>query len=260
MSSLKFSSLGSGSRGNGTLVQSDTTTILIDCGWSRRETVNRLNRLNTQPDHIDALLVTHRHGDHARGVDVVARGFTIPVYASEGTMYGHRGESLFKDTDFCPLKAGENVFIGDIEIHPVKVPHDCVEPLQFVFEHDGYRLGVLTDIGHITTEVRTAYENCDTLFVESNHDLDMLWHGTYPANVKRRIAGDFGHLNNEQTLDFILSVNNERLRHVVVGHISQENNSMGILEGLYSQLRGMIEVDFATQDSGVDWFKVGAFQ
>lgn len=219
-----------------------------------------MSRLGTPPDRIDALLVTHRHGDHARGVDVFARGFTIPVYASEGTMYGHRGETLLRDTSFYPLKAGESVTIGDIQIYPVGVPHDCVEPLQFVFEHNGYRLGVLTDIGHITSDVRRAYENCDTLFIESNHDLDMLWHGTYPANVKRRIAGDFGHLNNEQTLDFILSINNERLRHVVVGHISQENNSMRILKEIYAQLMEMIHVDFATQDSGLNWFRVGAFQ
>ncbi|MCY4655725.1 MAG: MBL fold metallo-hydrolase [Gammaproteobacteria bacterium] len=259
MSTLTFTSLGSGSSGNGTIIRSETTTLLVDCGWSKRETLKRLTKRGIQPEQIDALLVTHRHGDHSKGVEVFTNQFWMPVCTSHGTMYGRR-QLVRDESKFRRLHEGEPVQIGDISILPIRVPHDCIEPLQFVFTHDNVRFGLLTDIGHITDEVKESYQLCDTIFVESNHDLDMLWNGAYPENLKQRIAGNFGHLNNEQTLDFLQSVWSERLNQVVIGHISQENNSLDLLHHHFVGLEDQLNVSYALQETGTDWFTVANVQ
>ena len=256
MNTLKFASLGSGSRGNGTVIKSQDTTLLLDCGWSKRETIKRLDRLGVQPNELDGIFVTHLHSDHAKGIGVFTRKYEIPVYTSNGTMYG-RGD-LVDSSLFHSVCGGDRIVVGDISISAVSVPHDCHEPLQFVFEHHGKRLGILTDIGSVLPHVTEAYQDCDTLFIECNHDLSMLWNGPYPAQVKRRIAGDFGHLNNEQSLDFINSVRQDRLDRVIVGHISEENNSIDLLKDLFQHLSEEISMTYATQDYGSAWINVGS--
>ena len=258
MGLLRFTSLGSGSQGNGTIVQSDSTTLLVDCGWSKRETVSRLKRRSIDPAQIDAILVTHRHGDHSRGVDVFSRGYAVPVYCSVGTQEGRNGKVLVEPESHLIARGGSPFLIGDIEVSPIQVPHDCSEPLQYVFEHDGKRFGLLTDVGHISLEVHEGYQNCQTLFVESNHDVNMLWKGSYPIHLKHRISGPFGHLSNRQTLDFIEGVYHDELVQVIVGHISQENNDEDVLDREYENLRTRIQVSYATQEEGTDWIEVGA--
>ena len=159
-----------------------------------------------------------------------ARRHRIPVYATPGTLHclarrSASNERLLAAGAGHPVDAGSSFAIGDIAVRPVTVPHDAREPVQYVFDHRGARLGVLSDLGHATPHVIRAYSGCRLLFVESNHDLDMLWSGTYPLRLKRRIASDFGHLANDQAVEFVRRVLHDGLTHLVVGHLSEQNNS-----------------------------------
>ena len=228
---MKFASIGSGSEGNGTLISSGETLILLDCGFSAKETVRRLREKQLEPEALSAILVTHEHGDHIKGVSVLSSRYNIPVYLTWGTF-------CCKVIQQRPLEERlvniitphESFSIGEIHIQPVPVPHDAREPTQFVFAADGWRLGVLTDTGSITSHITRAYENCDALLLECNHDLTMLANGPYPQSLKRRVASDFGHLNNQQAASLLRSVYSERLQHLVVTHVSLKNNKSEIVK------------------------------
>ncbi len=249
---MRFASLGSGSSGNATLVACQNSSLLVDCGFTIKETVRRLARLDYAPELLSAIVVTHEHSDHVKGVAPLARKYNIPVYMTEGTF-------ACKDFGRLPsihvIRNYESFRVGPFRIEPVVVPHDAREPAQFVFESpEGIRLGVLTDLGSITPHVLDAYVGCHGLLVEANHDLEMLACGPYPASLKARVASAWGHLNNKQTADFLDQLGVESVQEIVVGHISQQNNSV---ERVRAQLQSIIEraksLRFACQDKGFDW-------
>ena len=192
---LRFASLGSGSKGNATVVAAGDTVVLIDCGFSLRETRRRLALLGLQPEQLTAILVTHEHSDHSAGVSRLARQCNIPVYLTQGTWNSGRLEG-------CPevvcFNCEHRFQIGHLEVEAVAVPHDAREPCQFRLHHAGLSVGVLTDLGSATSHVVERFRGCDALVLEFNHDLEMLHSGGYPAALKRRVAGDWGHLNNQQ--------------------------------------------------------------
>jgi phosphoribosyl 1,2-cyclic phosphodiesterase len=244
-----FASLGSGSRGNGTLVELGGELILVDCGFTLKQSQRRLARLGVAPGDLSAILVTHEHSDHVRGVAALAHRYAIPVFASFGTLkathlIGHAFDS------HQPFQ------IGQVTVNPVIVPHDAREPTQFTFEHAGVRVGVVSDLGHVTPYVCEQFAGCHGLFMESNYDPAMLLHGRYPEPVKRRIAGNLGHLSNEQAAGFLATVCHDALQ-VVVGHVSEQNNHPELLEAAFDGLRERVaSLDFATQQDGVDWVAV----
>ncbi|HEX7035473.1 MAG TPA: MBL fold metallo-hydrolase [Pseudomonadales bacterium] len=243
-----IASLGSGSRGNGTLVEIGGELILVDCGFTLKDVERRLARLDLRPDDITAILVTHEHSDHAGGVAALADEYAIPVFASFGTLHaaGSRltGQAFDSHRPFS---------IGAVKVHPVIVPHDAREPTQFTFEHDGLRLGVVSDLGHVTPFVCRQFSGCDVLMMESNHDVPMLLRGPYPESVKRRIVSDLGHLSNQQAARFLAGVAHPGLQ-VVVGHVSEQNNHPELLEAAFEPLREQVAgLTFATQSHGVDW-------
>lgn len=247
---MRLASLGSGSKGNATLVESDNTCILIDCGFSLKETTKRLSRLGRSVDDLDAVLVTHEHSDHIKGVATLAKRHKVPVYMSHGTASSQK-ELAFKVER---INCHGSFAIGDIDIHPVPVPHDAREPCQFVFSQNNFRLGVLTDLGHISSVVFDQYKDCDLLLVEANHDVDMLYQGPYPSSLKQRVAGDWGHLSNRQTMQFLQAINHDRLQKVVLGHISETNNSTGLVEGCLSDVSNLkADVVLADQNDGSHW-------
>jgi len=249
--SAGIGSLGSGSRGNGTLVSMAGTLLLIDCGFTLKDTETRLARLGVSGSDVTAVLVTHEHSDHVQGVALLARRYRLPVYASHGTVSGHRD---WRDVDVKPYRAGRRFAIGDVEVLPVPVPHDAREPTQFVVEGEAGRVGVLTDLGEIPDAVRRCYEGCDALLVEANHDRDLRWNGRYPYPLKRRVAGPVGHLANVQTLEFLESVSLSPEAAVLIGHVSQENNEAALLERLFAPLRTRLpRLDFATQSGASSW-------
>lgn len=251
---LKFASLGSGSSGNATLVSFGETHILLDCGFSVREAQKRIEKLHVKLADVSAVLVTHEHGDHIKGVPALARKFGVPVYMTPGTYHS-------KDLGAIPnLRLIHNYqafSVGDIVVQPVAVPHDAREPAQFIFRAAGRRLGVLTDLGSVTSHVLDAYDGCDALLVEANHDRTMLAYGPYPPQLKARVSGPWGHLSNEQTVALLEQVDTSNLQHLVVGHISLKNNSLELAQRALAQIKKPLgRISYACQEEGFDWLQL----
>jgi phosphoribosyl 1,2-cyclic phosphodiesterase len=221
---VRFASIGSGSEGNGLLVEAGNTRVLIDCGFGVRDTVARLARLGVAPESLTAILVTHEHNDHAGGVPAFAGKYDIPVWLTFGTIFevGDRFDGIAQIFGFD----SHDVFrIGDLEIHPFPVPHDAREPVQFVVSDGQHRLGLLTDIGGSTPFVQASLSGCSALVLECNHDRDLLANSDYPPSLKNRIAGRFGHLHNEAAAALLAALDNSKLQHIIAAHLSQSNNT-----------------------------------
>ena len=248
---MQFASLGSGSKGNSTLVRAGHTLVMIDCGFSLRETTRRLERLGILPEQLDAILVTHEHSDHSSGVAILSRKHEIPVYLTFGTSGSGRCDGSFELRCF---NCEDSFDIGELNIKAVAVPHDAAEPCQYRLSWQGYTLGVLTDLGSVTPHVIENFRSCHSLLLEFNHDREMLLAGEYPPQLKRRVGGDWGHLNNEQAAALLGKIDRSFLRHLVVAHISEKNNSRVLAEAaLLSVLESLDSVVFAEQASGFGW-------
>jgi len=251
---VRFASLGSGSEGNGLVVEAGGTCVLIDCGFGVRDTVARLLRLGLAPESVAAILVTHEHSDHIGGVPAVARKYGIPVWATFGTLVAvsARFEGMSRIYGFDSHDA---FAIGDLEIRPVAVPHDAREPVQYVIGDGAVRLGVLTDLGVITAHVESSMSGCDALVLECNHDLGMLERGSYPYPLKQRIAGRLGHLHNEAAAGLVARIDTARLKHLVAAHLSQENNTPELARAALAEALGCATdwIGIASQDEGFGW-------
>jgi len=256
---MKFASLGSGSEGNALLVASSrsSTIIMVDCGFGVREVERRLHRLSLAPAAISAIFVTHEHSDHVGGVFKLARRFGIPVWLSQGTFQAVRQDTDGVDVRYC--RDSDQVAIGDLNLCPYTVPHDAREPLQCVIDDGERRLGILTDARHATPHMIAILAACDALFLEFNHDLRMLDESSYPSFLKRRIAGDHGHLSNTASAAILAALDKQRLRIVVAAHLSRSNNTPGLaLEAMRSVIMDdAVNLQLACQDKGFDWLDVG---
>ncbi|MDH5600359.1 MAG: MBL fold metallo-hydrolase [Gammaproteobacteria bacterium] len=252
---MQFSSLGSGSRGNSTLIEADGTALLVDCGFSMRETERRLQRLSRDVTQVSAILVTHEHGDHVRGVASLAKKYHIPVWSSRGTAKAAKFEELIKLGQWNCIDIHKEFAIDSIQIQPVPVPHDAREPCQFVFSDGDWRIGVLTDTGSITPYIEEQYSGCDAFILEANHDEEMLAKGSYPPSLKQRVGGDYGHLNNGQAKNLLTTVDISRLQYLVASHISEKNNTVALARNKMSEALDMDAswIEVASQDEGLDW-------
>jgi phosphoribosyl 1,2-cyclic phosphodiesterase len=252
---MRFASLGSGSKGNATVVQAGETLLLIDCGFSLRETTRRMARLGLQPEQLQAILVTHEHSDHSAGVARLSRRYEVPVYLTHGTAASGRCDGSHRIHCF---NCDDYLQIGDIGVQTVAVPHDAAEPCQFRLSGSGRSLGVLTDLGCVTPHVVASYRGCDSLLLEFNHDSEMLLRGDYPPQLKRRVGGDWGHLNNDQAAELLRQLDcGNTLKHLVVAHISDNNNSRDCAErALGTVLESLEGVIWAHQGEGFDWLQV----
>ncbi len=254
---MRFASLGSGSQGNALIVEAGTTRVLLDCGFSTRSTCQRLTRLGLQAGQLAAILVTHEHGDHLAGVFSLARRHGLTVYLTHGTYMAAARYS--PGAACCRIIDGQSAFaIGDLEIQPYPVPHDAREPVQYRFADGRHRLGVLTDSGVITTHIVDTLHACDALVVECNHDKDLLAKSRYPASLKQRIGGRYGHLANEQAAALLRRIDVSRLQHLVAAHLSQENNCPQLAVRALSQALNCAEewIQVADQQTGFDWRQV----
>ncbi|CAG0996984.1 Putative metallo-hydrolase YycJ [Rhodocyclaceae bacterium] len=251
---MRFASLGSGSKGNAMVVEAGNTRLLVDCGFGLREFTRRLGRLGLGPADIDGILVTHEHGDHVGGVWRYAEKFGIRIYMTYGTL-------VAVDSDWMPAGGLEIIdshaifAVGDFEVQPFPVPHDAREPVQFVLSDGDRRLGILTDTGSVTQHILARLMGCDGLVIEFNHDAEMLGSGRYPPMLKRRIAGDYGHLENKVAADLLRRVATDKLQHVVGAHLSEHNNLPSLALGaLVGALEGLCpETGVADQESGFGW-------
>lgn len=255
---MRFASLGSGSEGNGLLLEVGATRVLADCGFALSETVARLARLGVTADSLDAILITHEHDDHVGGAARLARKFNIPVWVTHGTLQA-AGKALAAVEEVRIFDCHQRFAVGDIEIEPYTVPHDAREPSQFVFSDGACRVGLLTDAGSLTAHMQAVLSGLDALILECNHDLDMLWDSGYPQRLKERIAGKFGHLDNHTAAELLTLIDCRRLKHLVAAHLSKQNNTpelarAALARGLNCELEW---VGVATQSDGFAWREVG---
>ena len=254
---MRFASLGSGSEGNGLLVESGTTRLLVDCGFNRAETARRLARLGLSPSDLSAILVTHEHDDHGCGVARLARRYDLPVYLTYGTLVA-LGSSGAMMPRISLIDSHTPFMIGDLEIHPFPVPHDAREPSQFVFSDGDRRLGLLTDAGDSTPHIERMLSGIDALMLECNHDLDLLMSGPYPPLLKRRISSRWGHLDNDTAARLVNGIDCSRLQHFIAAHLSAQNNTPDLAR---AAMAGALKceprwIGVATQSEGLEWRQI----
>ena len=253
---LRFASLASGSGGNCLVAEADDTCVLIDCGLNLTVTERRLARLGLEPADIDGLLITHEHGDHAHGVFDFAAAHNTVVYLTYGTMLAMKSEGkVIEGVRMVFINGRQSEAIGGLLVIPFTVPHDAREPVQFVLSDGARKLGVLTDIGAPTAHVAQVLSGLDALVLECNYDRDLLWAGAYPKWLKQRIAGPFGHLDNEDSARLLAALDCSRLKHMIGAHLSQQNNSPALARSALARALNCDEawIGLATQDDGFGW-------
>jgi phosphoribosyl 1,2-cyclic phosphodiesterase len=252
---VRFASLGSGSAGNASLVEAGETRLLLDCGFSVKETVQRLARLNLVPEQLTGILVTHEHDDHARGVFKLAARYQIPVWLTHGTYRMCERYLPSQPVKLHLIDAHSPFALRDIEVHPYPVPHDAREPAQFVFTDGAHKFGVLTDVGSVTPHIVAMLQACDGLLLECNHDLEMLRTGPYAQSLKKRVGGWLGHLDNQSSAQLLAQLDNRRLKHLVAAHLSEKNNTPALARQALSEVLHCASdwIGIAHQQEGLDW-------
>lgn len=248
---LHLAVLGSGSSGNSALVCHEDTRILVDAGLSARQLCVRLEGLGVEPDSLNAIVLTHEHGDHVRGLEVFCRKRGIPVFATLHTCAVVR-EGCASAVAWRQFEAGASFRVGGVEIHSFSVPHDAVDPVGFVFDCGRSRLGVLSDVGHVTRAILDRLKGVDTLFAEANYDETLLMNDMKrPWSTKQRISNRHGHLSNEQTAELVAEIAGPRLRRVVLGHLSSDCNTPEIAaEAVARRLRAGGREDVEVECAG----------
>ncbi len=224
---IQFSVLGSGSKGNSTFITDGSHSFIVDAGFSGRELFDRIDIHGKTFEDINAILITHDHGDHINGTGVVARKTGSPVYLHQKN-HKKLNRRSGKKVNYTFFEPNEPFTIGEMTITPFEVPHDASHACGFVIQDETSRLGLITDLGHVTPTVIESLQKCDSLILESNHDVEMLKNGPYPPVLQERILGDEGHLSNEQTAELLKAVNHPELKRVVLVHLSDENNDNDI--------------------------------
>ena len=275
---LRYKNMSSGSTGNATLVEASSmhstkpNRVLVDCGMRLSRLLELLAVANVQPTNIDAIFITHEHSDHIGCVTQLASRFSIPVWASSGTHAALQDmqlklrskqpshsqlvigfEALVRiASDTCPIE------VGDLLLNPFTVPHDAREPLQLTCSDGNVKLGILTDLGHASRHVIESIAGCHALLLESNHDEEMLSNSKYPAFLKARVGGDFGHLSNAQAAEVLSAVMHDKLRHVSAAHLSQQNNHPSLAQSALATVLGCMpaEIFAACPETGTPWMAV----
>lgn len=260
---MRVAVLGSGSSGNSVLLEAEGVHVLLDAGFSGREIAKRLHRLEVEPAEIEAIVVTHEHSDHTKGAGVFARRHGTPVYLTEPTR--RACAKLFRGTERCvEYRAGTPFEVGPFRFDPFLTAHDAIDPVAMSVVHveTGLRLGVATDLGRPTTQVRYALRHAHLLILEANHDPGLLQESPYPSSVKQRIASSHGHLSNDAAAKLAVELYHPALGGVVLAHLSKESNRPKLAEEVVGEalrglgFRGLLHV--ASQHEPSEFFDVAA--
>ncbi len=251
---LSIASLNSGSNGNCYYIGNDDEAVLIDAGISCRETENRMRKLNLSPDKLKAIFITHEHSDHIRGLSVLSKKYRLPVYITPKTLRSGRLE-LQTDlvNDFSPH---EPIQIGNLSVTPFPKIHDAYDPHSFIVSGNGINIAVITDIGACCNNVTYYFRQCHAAFLESNYDEDMLENGRYPLHLKRRISGGKGHISNKQALDFLAKHKPEFMSHVLLAHLSKENNHPELVSSLFQSNFESANMIVASRDGASEVYRI----
>jgi len=220
--SFSICPLASGSKGNSIFVSCRSSSILIDAGLSGIETQKRLESINVDPESLTAIIITHEHSDHVKGAGVLSRRFHLPVYITQKTWAACSNLGKIEDIRF--FECGASFQIDSILITPFSTSHDAEDPAGLTMEYKDYKIGIATDLGIVTTLVKEHLKNSHVLYLESNHDPEMLINGPYPWHLKQRIKGRTGHLSNMDTKMLVSELKTDHLKHVILAHLSEENN------------------------------------
>lgn len=255
---MRFASIGSGSAGNGLVVEQKNTRLLLDCGFGLRDSVERLARINIQPEQLTGILITHEHEDHAGGVFKLARKYNLKVWMTHGT---HRmlERAMPNEGVFTEIIDSHTAFtINDVHVTPFPVPHDAREPIQYLFSDGHKKLGVLTDTGCSTPHIETMLSGCHALVLECNHDLNMLMNGPYPHSLKQRVGSRLGHLDNQSAAKILSKIDTSKLQHIIAAHLSEKNNKAELaVSALSSALTCERDwIGIASQELGFEWREI----
>ena len=224
---MRMCSIASGSSGNCIYVGSDNTHLLVDTGISKKRIEEGLKELEIKGEELSGILITHEHSDHIQGLGVFSRKYGIPVYATGGTIQGIRnysGLGKVPEGIFHTIHTDSPFMLGDIKVDPFAISHDANEPSGYRFECGDKSVAVATDLGKYDEYTVDHLKNLDAVLLEANHDIHMLEVGGYPYYLKRRIMGDRGHLSNELSGQLLCDILHDNLKHIVLGHLSKENN------------------------------------
>ncbi len=274
---LRYKNLISGSTGNATLVEASDpvgkpSRVLVDCGMRLSRLLELLAMADVLPTEIDAIFITHEHSDHIGCVTQLASRYNIPVWASTGThaaLQDMQSKLRTKQPTHSQLVPGFEALVriavdtclievGGLQLKPFTVPHDAREPLQLTCGDGNTKLGILTDLGHPSRHVIEQLAGCHALLLECNHDSDMLSNSKYPAFLKARVGGDFGHLSNAQAADILRNLMHDKLRHVSAAHLSQQNNHPALAQSAVAEILGCLpdEIFAASPETGTPWMVV----
>ncbi len=226
---LRLYSIISGSSGNCSLITDGRANILIDCGTSGKRATEALESLAVPANRINAILVTHEHIDHTKGVGILSRKYNIPIYATEGT-HAHSDFGKIADGMIHTINPDITYDIAGIGITPFSISHDAYDPCGFVMSDGNTRIGIATDMGIMTDAVMSRIRGCNSILLESNHDIDMLRFGEYPYALKQRILSDIGHLSNKAAAQAALELVKGGTEHIMLGHLSDKNNMPDIAQ------------------------------
>ena len=250
---LYFTSLNSGSNGNCYYVGTQNDAVLIDVGISCRETEKRMKQLGLNMHTVKAIFVSHEHGDHIKGVSTLANKYSLPVYITAKT--AKHGPRLISHLS-RNFTAKETITVGNLQITPFLKYHDATDPHSFIISSNGITIGVLTDIGTVCDEVVHHFKQCHAVFLEANYDAIMLENGKYPIHLKNRIRGGHGHLSNKEALDLFITHRSPDLSHVLLSHLSKENNSPEMVESLFKKNANGITIAIAHRHQATAIFTI----
>lgn len=252
---LQFASINSGSNGNAYYIGNSSAAVLVDAGISCREMEGRMLSLGLDIKKVKALFISHEHTDHIKGVDVLAKKYALPVYISKGTY--QKSRLKLPATQINHISGNDSVQIENLDIKVFSKKHDASEPQSFTIQYNKVTVGVFTDIGIACPNVIAHFKTCHAAFLESNYDEDMLHNGRYPFILKQRISGGYGHLSNKQALEIFLQHRPSFMSHLLLSHLSKENNDPAIVEALFAPHCLHTKIVVASRYQASELFYVG---